>query len=129
MFKLSEAAAIALHSMTYITKQNDELVSLKPIAKKFKISEHHLSKVLQRLVKAGFLESTKGPKGGFKIAPGKADTTFLEIYEAIEGKLDHSCCLFKLNILDCPNCIMGDFLKKTSSDFYEFMKNRKISDC
>lgn len=128
MFKVSEATAIALHSMIYISKQGGKYVSLKPIAQKFKISEHHLSKVLQRLVKAGFLESAKGPKGGFKASPDKKNATFLEIYEAIEGKTEYYSCLFSSNTSDCPNCIMGDFLKKAGSDFYDFMKNRKISD-
>ena len=128
MLKISEATAIALHSMIYISNQNDEFVSIKPIAEQFKISEHHLSKVLQRLVKAGFLESTKGPKGGFKISPDKKDTTFAEIYEVIEGKIEHSACLFPSKISNCSNCIMGDFLKKANKDFFNNMKSKKISD-
>ena len=128
MFKISEATAIALHSMIYISSQNDEFVSIKPIAEQFKISEHHLSKVLQRLVKAGFLESAKGPKGGFRILHDKKDTTFAEIYETIEGKMEKSGCLFPSRVSNCSACIMGDFLKKTNNDFYNYMKSKKISD-
>ena len=128
MLKISEATAIALHSMIYISNQNDEFVSLRPIAEQFKISEHHLSKVLQRLVKAGFLNSTKGPKGGFKISTDKKDTTFAEIYETIEGKTEKSDCLFPSRVSDCSDCIMDDFLKKTNEDFSKYMKSKKISD-
>lgn len=128
MFKISEATAIALHSMIYIANQGDKFVPLKPIAKQFKISEHHLSKVLQRLVKAGFLASAKGPKGGFRLAPGKENTTFAQIYEVFEGKTDCSSCLFPSRVSDCSNCIMGDFLKKANSDFHNYLKSKKISD-
>jgi len=158
MFKISEATAIALHSMIYISGAGSkgvksksvksksvkskgvksksvkseggeaDLVPLKSIAKQFEISEHHLSKVLQRLVKAGFLESAKGPKGGFKISPDKADATFLEIYEVIEGKMENSSCLFPSRVSSCQDCIMGDFLKKASKDFYNYLKNKKLSD-
>lgn len=128
MFKISEATAIALHSMIYILNQDGKFVSLKPIAEKFEISEHHLSKVLQRLVKAGFLESIKGPKGGFKLLYDKANATFAEIYETIEGKIEHSSCLFPSKVSNCSNCIMGDFLKKANEDFCNYMRSKKISD-
>ena len=128
MFKISEATAIALHSMIYISHCNEELISLKPIAEQFEISEHHLSKVLQRLVKAGFLKSIKGPKGGFKILPDKTDATFWEIYETIEGKMKPSSCLFPARVSNCSDCIMGDFFKKASKDFCNYLKSKKISD-
>ncbi len=128
MFKISEATAIALHSMIYIVNQGGKVVSLKLIAEQFKVSEHHLSKVLQRLVKAGFLESVKGPRGGFKIASGKENTTFAQIYETIEGKMECSDCLFPSRVSNCKNCIMGDFLKKANRDFLNYMKSKKISD-
>lgn len=128
MFKISEATAIALHSMIYISNQDKEYVPLKRIAEKFKISEHHLSKVLQRFVKAGFLESTKGPKGGFRLLTDKKDVTFMQIYETIEKKMEKSDCLFPSRISSCSDCIMGDFLKKAGEDFFNYMKNKKISD-
>jgi len=128
MFKISEATAIALHSMIYISNQDGEFVSLKPISEQFEISEHHLSKVLQRLVKTGFLKSIKGPKGGFKILSDKTEATFLEIYEAIEGKVEPSSCLFPARVSNCSDCIMGDFLKRASKDFYNYLKGKKISD-
>ncbi|MDA1469861.1 Rrf2 family transcriptional regulator [Brachyspira hyodysenteriae] len=39
--------------------------------------------------------SSKGPAGGFKIAEGKENTSFLEIYETIEGKNWQRSCLFQ----------------------------------
>ncbi len=57
MIKMSEAMAIALHSMIYIANRENELCTVKDIAEKFSISENHLSKVLQRLCKVGFVKS------------------------------------------------------------------------
>ena len=78
--------AIALHSMIYIANRENELCTVKDIAEKFSISENHLSKVLQRLVKCGLLISVKGPKGGFSILSEAKNTTFMEINKLIEGK-------------------------------------------
>lgn len=128
MFKVSEATAIALHSMIYISNRENKAVSLKEIAEKFKISDNHLSKVLQRLVKEEFITSIKGPKGGFLIVPEKKEATFLEIYEAMEGKAKKHNCLFSSNQDDCQNCIMGNLVDKLNDEFLDHMKKTKISD-
>lgn len=128
MIQLSEATAIALHAMIYIVNRKDKVISLKEIAKVFNISENHLSKILQRLVKAGYLTSTKGPKGGFQIIAQKKNVTFMEIYETIEGKYAPKSCLFASKPQDCPDCIMGGLITKLNKEFYDYMKNHKITD-
>lgn len=126
MFQISEATAIALHSMVYISQS--EIRNLKEIASKFEISDNHLSKILQRLVKAGYLTSVKGPTGGFKIIKNKK-ISFMEIYETIEGKNKLRSCLFssKPN-KKCSNCIMGNLINKINKEFSEYMIQHKVTD-
>lgn len=128
MIKISEATAIALHSMIYIANRADKACSVKEIAEKFNISENHLSKVLQRLVKSGFLNSVKGPKGGFSIIPQYKDTSFMSIYKTIEGDVQATTCLFNSNKNDCTTCIMSNLIYKINNEFIEYMENNKISD-
>lgn len=128
MFKISEATAIALHATIYIVNRENKICSLKEIAEKFNISDNHLSKVLQRLVKLGILNSTKGPKGGFSIVPEYKDMTFLEIYEIIEGKIQKHNCIFTSAHNDCSKCIMSDLVERINNEFVDYMKNHKISD-
>lgn len=128
VLKISEAASIALHAMTYVALHNDKPVSNKDIANNFGISINHLSKVLQRLVKANLLKSTKGPSGGFEMTKKCKDITFLDIYEAIDGEVGTSSCLFGKNLCPCKTCIMGDFLNKTNKRVREFFGNKKLSD-
>ena len=128
VIKLSEGTAIALHSMIYIVKKDKETSSVKEIAQEFKISENHLSKILQRLVKAGYLFSSKGPKGGFVVNDEHKDASFLEIYEMIEGKFSDSACLFNRQPCQGGQCILGDFIIKINHEFREYFTNKKISD-
>ena len=128
MFKVSEAVAISFHVMIYITNRESQVCSLKEIAEKFNISDHHLSKVLQRFVKLGVLKSAKGPKGGFSIVSKYKDTTLLEIYEIIEGKIIRHDCIFSSNKNNCSKCIMNNLLERMNDEFIEYMKNHKISD-
>ena len=61
---LSEAGSIAIHSMVLIARSK-EIMNVINIAKATEASKHHVAKVLQRLVKEGYLTSNRGPKGGF----------------------------------------------------------------
>jgi len=127
ILKISEAASIALHSMIILATREDEVVSVKDIAAELEISGNHLSKVLQRLAKAELVFSIKGNKGGFILAKNPAEITFLEIYEAIDGKFKPSACL--LNKPACPHkCIMGGLTDSINKQVKEFFTNTKLVD-
>lgn len=128
MINLSEATAIAIHSMIYIANRKDEVHSLKEISKYFGISSNHLSKVLQQLVKAQYLTSIKGPRGGFMICPGKENATLLDIYEVIEGKYIPKDCLFAYKHMQACCCIMKPLISSINDTFYDFMSGHKISE-
>ena len=65
--KISEAASLALHTMVYLAGDPSAHYPAGRLAEALCVSEAHLAKVLQRLVKAGMLVSVRGPKGGFRL--------------------------------------------------------------
>lgn len=127
MIELTEATAIAIHAMIYISNRKNNVISLKEISEYFDISSNHLSKVLQRLVKAGYLTSIMGPKGGFQINPEKENATLLDIYEVIDGKFIPKNCLFASKKINSCCCIMKPLLTSINSTFIDFMSSHKIS--
>ena len=127
ILKISEAASIALHSMIILASKQEELVSVKEISSQLEVSANHLSKVLQRLVKEGLVVSIKGSKGGFKLSKNPEEITFLEIYEAIDGKFRPSACL--LNKDSCEHtCIMGGLTSSINKQVEEFFRKTKLTD-
>lgn len=128
MINISEAAAIAMHSMIYMANRKDEVHSLKEIAGYFGISANHLSKVLQQLVKSKYLISVKGPKGGFCLATGKEKATLMEIYEVIDGKYTPKNCLFESNHIKSCCCIMKPMISKINETFVDFMTGHTINE-
>ena len=127
VISFSEGTAIALHSVVYISNKGMP-ATVKEISTKFGMSENHLSKVLQRLVKEGILNSEKGPRGGFSINSKHKNMPLIEVYEIFEGKFRCHKCLFTNGDGDCEECIMSNFIEDMDKEFIKYMTNKKITD-
>jgi Rrf2 family transcriptional regulator, nitric oxide-sensitive transcriptional repressor len=128
ILKISEAASLAMHSVVYLASNSDAVASTNQIAEVFEVSEHHLSKVLQRLTKAGLVKSVRGPKGGFILAKDPEEINLLDIYTVIEGGIPNSLCLLKSNTCMGKTCILGDLLSKVNTEVARYLTNTKVSD-
>ncbi len=127
IFRISEAASLAMHTMVYLDANRGRTASAKEIAGKLGVSEAHLAKVLQRLTRGGYLKSTRGPKGGFVLNAGNNETTLLEIYELIEGSLISNSCLFSSQACSGSDCIIGGFLEQMSNQLKDYLSETNIS--
>lgn len=128
--QLSEASSLALHAAVLLATAENGKKSVKDMASSLNASEAHLAKVVQQLAKAGLVTTTRGPKGGVALARPKDEISFLDIYEAIEGKLTPAKCIMHTKV-PCPFtfCIYGDFLEDISRKIKEKFENTKLSDC
>ena len=127
-FKMSEAGSIALHAMIMLSKNPNRLVRIREIADTFKVSEAHLAKVLNRLVRSGLIIGTRGPAGGYKLNKPAKEISLKEIYETIEGKLKENRCLFSITICDGTGCTIGDFFTKKSQQIEKKLSKTKLAD-
>jgi Rrf2 family protein len=98
----------ALRGLVYIKLQN--LKSRRPgtseVAKEIDAPPFYTAKILQRLVRAGFLRSMKGKGGGFFFEPGQPEIPLKKLIAAIEGDSSFAGCGFGLKQCDennpCP---------------------------
>ena len=128
ILNISEATALALHAMIYLEYQKDRLVSTKEIAEAFKASEAHLAKVMQRLVKARFVKSVRGPKGGFSLGKKCEEIKLLDIYEAFEGALSEHSCLFDQPVCGLEKCVIGNLLEEVNDKVMNYLKTTSLCD-
>ena len=128
IIQISEAASLALHSMVILAASPDRSLTVKEITARTGVSEAHLSKVMQRLAKAGLVKSTRGPKGGFLVGDSCLSTSLMAIFEAIEGPVPNSTCL--LPVTECPfrECLFGGLLGRMTAEFKEYMKNKTLGE-
>jgi len=127
ILKISDAAAIAIHTVVILDSAPEKLFSNKELSAMLEVSDNHLSKILQRLCKARIVESIRGPKGGFTLVDGGSNFTLLQIYEAIEGSLDISNCLLKKSFCT-SGCLLGDFLFSINNQFKDYFEKTRIAD-
>jgi Rrf2 family protein len=121
--KISEAASLAIHTMVILAANPDKIVSGGDIAGLLNASKDHLAKVLQRLVKGGFVESARGPKGGFMLARPADRVAPLEVYEYIEGPFEVRDCLLDERVCGIDKCAMGEHLFDANAKLKKFMSD------
>jgi Rrf2 family protein len=126
--RLSEATSIALHGMAALAKIDGESINVKTLAKKIGASEHHLHKVMRKLVEAGLVVSDRGPKGGFLLAKDPAEISLLDIYQSMEGKLKEERCGLERTF--CPfgkTCMFCDLFKELTGTFKEHFEKKTLA--
>lgn len=121
----SEASFIALHGMVVIA-QSDGLTNVVEISDRLSSSKHHVAKVMQRLVKDGYLNSHRGPSGGFTLKKSPKDISLLNIYECIEGKIEIGDCPLDRPICPFNRCLFNNVTKKMTEEFVAYMKEETL---
>lgn len=107
MLRISEAASLALHTMSLLARHTDRRYSNQEIAELLQASEHSLAKVMQRLSRANLVNSLRGPSGGFQLGRAADQITVLEIYEAVDGPLGKPGCLLGKGPCISDDCLLG----------------------
>lgn len=124
---LSEAASLAIHAMVLIAKSKEH-VNVNFLAEKMGASRNHLAKIMQQLVKYGYLKSIRGPNGGFVLSKPAKDITVLNIYEAIEGKIEVHECPLDRPICPFNKCLMSGIVKEVTHKFKDYFENHTLED-
>lgn len=128
LLRISEAANLALHTMTHLAARPGERCTAHAMAALFDVSENHLSKVLQRLAKAGLVRSARGPGGGYALGLPAQSVTLLEVFEAVEGPMTWAECLLRKPVCDGTHCVLGTALREANALFREHFEKTRLSD-
>ncbi len=97
---------VSLHSdysfrvLIYLALQTEGLAQIKTIAESYNISEHHLIKVVQNLVKFGYVDSYRGRGGGIKLAMEPSRINLGQVFRRTEPNLKLLSC-FDSTIREC----------------------------
>lgn len=124
---LSEAASIGLHALIIIAK-GEGMINVQQIADLTGSSRHHVAKVMQRLTKEKMVVSSRGPNGGFILNRKPSEISLLEIFEAIEGKMDIPTCPADHQICPFEKCLLDNVTQRMTLQFKEYIQHQTIED-
>jgi Rrf2 family protein len=127
ILKISDATALALHSMVHLAIDPDGQSTTGEIAELFEASRHHLAKVHQRLTKAGLIKSNRGPAGGVMLAREPSKITLLEIYEVMEGSMLCNPCLFGKDACPRIDCVLGALLPGLARQVRDYFEKTTLA--
>jgi Rrf2 family protein len=113
---------IALH-------EGDDFLLARDLAEDLGLPRQYLSKILQQLVRARLLESTRGRLGGFKLARAPKDIRLFEIVAPFEDlKKTDECILGAATCSDAGACPLHDFWKAVKTRYKRELDTRTLAD-
>ncbi len=116
--------------MIFIASLNSqEPVLAKQIAGALSIPKEFLNKVMQLLVKAGFLISVRGPGGGFVLAKDPKDITIFDIVKEIDGVEWFDSCILRVGPCDTENpCALHDYWFKMRNQIRAMLDHESLAN-
>lgn len=131
--RLSLYSDLSLRLLVYLARvERAELVSTTVVAKKYRVSAHHMRKVAQGLRKLGFVESVEGRGGGLRLAVDPEHLKVGNIVEALEGNGRLADCAGGTNTGGpCPlhgACLLKGALDRAERSFFEELNKFTIAD-
>ena|SRR5690554_2862133 len=135
---LNTTSKTAIKAVIYLASNtnDEEKIGILETAEGINASAHTVGKILQVLARKGFINSVRGPSGGFYIDKQQRECPLIDIISAVEGKPFFRVCGLGLSHCSdrrpCPiheeyklvqNMIEKVFQEKTVNDFSGKLSN------
>ena len=105
MVMLAQKTRYALRSLLYLVEEGGGApVQLASIATTQRVPPKYLELIMLELKRAGLVKSTRGPKGGYKLARPAEEISFGEVVRALEGPIALIPCASVNYYAPCGDC-------------------------
>ncbi|ABF39490.1 transcriptional regulator, BadM/Rrf2 family [Candidatus Koribacter versatilis Ellin345] len=130
MLKLTKKADYGLIAMRHLAANADlGACSAKDLAEMYGLPQEALAKLLQRLTKAGLLQSQQGTNGGYTLARNPRSISALDVIRALEGPLFMtSCTTAKGSCEQTSKCTVREPLRKVSKSIEDVLGRLTIAE-
>ncbi len=129
--KISTKGRYAVRLMVDLAQNNTgENISLKDVAKRQNLSLKYLEQIITLLTKSGYVISTRGSNGGYRLAQNPEDYTVGMILRLTEGSLAPVACV-EGEFNECPrkdDCCTIFVWKKLYKAVCDVVDNITIAD-
>jgi Rrf2 family iron-sulfur cluster assembly transcriptional regulator len=126
----SRSAEYAIRAFIHMaTLPPGEYAMVKNIAAEAGIPTAFLAKILQELARDGFLRSSKGPRGGFRLSLPAEEISLRRIVDAVDGAGRYQRCIGgSPECNDRAPCGLHDSWKALRSRIIEYLEDTSVAD-
>jgi Rrf2 family transcriptional regulator, nitric oxide-sensitive transcriptional repressor len=96
--RLTSYTDYSMRVLLYVGARPDRLCSVAEISRAYGISQNHLVKVVQGLVKLGYVASVRGRTGGIRLLKAPQNIRIGAVIRDTEDDFD---------LVDCPSCLIA----------------------
>ena len=82
---MQQSSRLAIFALIELASNPDRQVPVSEIGDKFRVSSHHLAKVMHTLGRAGLVQSSRGVGGGYSFTGNAKRTTLLDVIKLFEN--------------------------------------------
>lgn len=91
--QISRKIDYGLRAMVFLASMAPEdVVPFREIGRRMDVPEDFLAKILKTLVARKLVQSTRGARGGYRLARPPAEISMLDVIEAVEGPVRVNVC-------------------------------------
>jgi Rrf2 family protein len=129
LLQISRRVEYALRAALHLAAQEPGVsLSFREIGEQQGIPKDFLAKILRTLVDAGIIESSRGSSGGFWLAREPGSVTFLEVIEAVEGRVAlNQCSEHGEGCAKSPACEMRDVWQSAERAMLEVFRDHTLA--
>ncbi len=131
--KISSLQEYGLRCLLQLSKSSDDKpISADEISKKEMLSTAYVEKILQKLLKAGFVKSIRGTKGGYVLAKDPSEISIGDLMKRIDGApISELCGHFSGNGEECTHisaCSIRPLWTNIYKYIYEVLDKTSLYD-
>jgi len=124
----SQTIEYALRAFLYIAQHSPPTVRLREVARAVEAPPRYLAKLLADLARAGYLTSTRGPNGGYRLAPRKTPASLADIASVFEPVQPRRCLLGRGVCGQNPDCTVHEHWLPIAKALDEFLEHTTVAD-
>jgi Rrf2 family protein len=124
---IPESVSLALHALAVLAAEDEGPLKLGDLMAR-PGSPDHLSKVMQKLNRAGMVRSRRGRSGGFSLDVDPADIRLMDVWIALEGTFQSSICPFAGRGCALNRCIFGTMASDAAAVIADYFSRTTVAD-
>ncbi len=129
--RLTQYSDYSLRALIYLGLNGGRRCTIREIAEAYDISENHLTKVVHRLGREGFVATTRGRNGGLELAMPPGEINLGTVIRATEGNFDVVECFADGEKNACPisgPCVLTHVLETALDAFFDVLDRHTLQD-